>query len=75
MSTTYVPICLLVGGLISESPRGTDELVDSVDIPMGIPSPSGSSVLPKLFHKSLMSGCGYLYLIQSASGKSLSEDS
>lgn len=50
MSATYARalssahVCYLIGGSVSESSQGS-RLIDSVGLPVGVPSPSGPSIL------------------------------
>ena len=62
-------VCALVGGLVSGSSQGS-RLVDTVGLPMGLPSPSAPSALPltEVPDLSPMLGYKYLHLSQSAAG-------
>ena len=62
-------ICSLVGCLVSGSSQGS-RLVDTVGLPMGLPSPSAPSALPltEVPDLSPMLGYKYLHLSQSAAG-------
>jgi hypothetical protein len=61
-------VCSLIGGLVSGNAEGS-VLVDTVVLPMRLPSPSVLSILPLTLPWRSLIGSKYLHLFQSTAGK------